>query len=140
MNKGLLIGGLVVVAAIIVGLVVLLNMQTPAPATTSLGVTPTVPINTSTPAPTLNGTNTSPATVNIGIQNFAFSPKTVTVNVGDTVTWTNQDTTPHQPTSDIFQSGSLSTGQSFSYTFTTPGTYNYFCNIHPDMTGTIIVQ
>jgi len=77
------------------------------------------------------------------IGNFSFSPKTLTVPVGATVTWTNHDKVPHLVTStnDQFKkSPLLKAGQSFSNTFATGGTYSYFCSIHPQMTGKIIVK
>ena len=77
------------------------------------------------------------------IGNFNFSPKTFTVPVGATVTWTNHDNVPHVVTSanNQFQkSPVLKAGQSFSNTFATAGTYSYFCSIHPRMTGKIIVK
>src|SRR6185503_19560720 len=82
------------------------------------------------------------ATVDVLIQNFAFNPSSVTINVGDTVTWRQIDTTQHTSTSDsgIWNSGVLNQGQSFSHTFNTAGTFGYFCQPHPFMTGTITVQ
>jgi plastocyanin len=77
------------------------------------------------------------------IDNFGFSPKTFTVPVGVTVTWTNHDNVPHVVTSadDQFKkSPVLKAGQSFSNTFATSGTHSYFCSIHPRMTGKIIVK
>jgi len=77
------------------------------------------------------------------IGNYSFSPKTLTVPVGATVTWTNHDKVPHLVTStnDQFKkSPLLKAGQSFSNTFATGGTYSYFCSIHPQMTGKIIVK
>ncbi len=77
------------------------------------------------------------------IGNFNFSPKTFTVPVGATVTWTNHDNVPHVVTSadDQFKkSPLLKAGQSFSNIFVTAGTYSYFCSIHPRMTGKIIVK
>ena len=77
------------------------------------------------------------------IGNFSFLPKTFTVPVGATVTWTNHDKVPHLVTSthDQFnKSPQLKAGQSFSNTFATAGTYSYFCSIHPRMTGKIIVK
>jgi plastocyanin len=73
---------------------------------------------------------------------FAFSPKTLTVKVGTKVTWTNQDQVGHTATADqgAFNSGILSTGNSFSFTFTKVGTYSYHCNIHHFMMATIVVQ
>lgn len=78
----------------------------------------------------------------VNIQSFAFQPQTIQVARGTTVTWTNQDGAPHTVT---FRSGgmtgsdALQRGQSFSYTFTTAGTYAYYCGAHPYMTGTVIV-
>jgi plastocyanin len=77
------------------------------------------------------------------IDNFSFSPKTFTVPAGATVTWTNHDKVPHVVTTadNQFQkSPVLKTGQSFSNTFATAGTYSYSCSIHPRMTGKIIVK
>jgi len=81
----------------------------------------------------------------ITIKNFAFDPPALTVKAGTEVTWTNQDSAPHTIVSDTgspeaFTSRSFSTGQSYSFTFTRPGTYPYHCSIHPAMTGTIIVE
>jgi len=78
----------------------------------------------------------------VTIDNFAFGPGTLTVPVGTTVTWTNEDDMVHTVTSTtkVFSSSELNTGQSFSYTFTTPGTYPYFCALHPRMTATVIVK
>jgi Icc protein len=77
------------------------------------------------------------------IGDFSFSPKTLTVPVGATVTWTNHDKVPHLVTTanNQFQkSPVLKAAQSFSNSFTTQGTYSYFCSIHPRMTGRIIVK
>ena len=77
------------------------------------------------------------------IDNFSFSPKTLTVAVGATVTWTNHDSVPHVVASadDHFKkSPVLKAGERFSNTFTTAGTYSYFCSIHHRMTGKIIVN
>lgn len=78
----------------------------------------------------------------VHIDNFQFSPATLTVPQGTTVTWTNQDDMVHTVTSAtrVFSSASLETDDLFSYTFTTPGTYTYFCKLHPHMTATVIVQ
>jgi plastocyanin len=79
----------------------------------------------------------------IVIDNFSFLPKTFTVPVGATVTWTNHDKVSHVVTTadNQFQkSPVLKAGQSFSNTFSTAGTYSYFCSIHPRMTGKIIVK
>jgi len=79
----------------------------------------------------------------VGIDNFTFNPQTVTVKAGATVTWTNKDDIPHgiAATNNAFKrSPALDTDDSFSFTFTTPGTYQYFCYVHPHMTGTIVVE
>lgn len=84
----------------------------------------------------------SPATV-VSIDNFTFAPQTLTVKAGTTVTWTNRDDIPHgiAATNNAFtRSKALDTEDSFSFTFTTPGSYQYFCYVHPHMTGTIVVE
>lgn len=81
------------------------------------------------------------ADVAVTIQNFAFMPTPLTVPVGTTVTWTNRDSASHTATSDtgMWDSGTLSTGKSFSFTFNQAGTFAYHCNIHPNMHGSIVV-
>ncbi len=79
----------------------------------------------------------------VAIDNFSFSPNALTVSVGATVTWTNHDNVPHVVSSadnQFKKSNVLKTGQGFSHTFATTGTYSYFCSIHPRMTGKIIVK
>jgi plastocyanin len=78
----------------------------------------------------------------VKIDNFSFSPPTVTVPAGTTVTWTNSDDIPHTVVSDdrVFKSKALDTDDKFSYTFTKAGTYPYFCSLHPKMTAKIVVQ
>ncbi|HMA34607.1 MAG TPA: cupredoxin domain-containing protein [Chloroflexia bacterium] len=79
----------------------------------------------------------------VAIDNFTFGPATLTVTVGTTVTWINHDDTPHTVTSTDHRfpsSGGLDTDDQYTYRFTTPGTYAYFCSIHPQMTGQIIVR
>jgi plastocyanin len=81
--------------------------------------------------------------VEVKIDNFSFLPATVTVAPGTTVKWTNRDDIPHTVVSDdktTFKSKVLDTDDSFSFTFTKPGTYDYFCSVHPKMTGKIVVQ
>lgn len=77
----------------------------------------------------------------VTIQGFAFSPKTVSVNVGDTVTWRNEDATAHTATdSGKFNTGDIGPGAAKSVTFNAAGTYSYICAIHPTMTGTVVVR
>ena len=78
----------------------------------------------------------------VGIDNFTFNPQRITVKAGTTVTWTNKDDIPHAvvASASAFRSKALDTDDSYSFTFTTPGTYEYFCSLHPHMTGTVVVE
>lgn len=78
----------------------------------------------------------------IKIDNFSFTPSTVTVTPGTQVRWTNRDDIPHTVVSEdkSFRSKALDTDDQFSYTFSKPGTYNYFCSLHPKMTATVVVK
>lgn len=78
----------------------------------------------------------------VKIDNFCFTPQTLTVPAGTKVTWINQDDVPHTVTSDdkLFVSRALDTDQQFSFTFTAPGTYSYYCSVHPKMTGKVVVK
>jgi plastocyanin len=85
---------------------------------------------------------TAPATA-VSIDNFTFTPQTLTVKAGTTVKWTNKDDIPHgiAATGNTFKrSNAMDTDDTYSFTFATPGTYQYFCYIHPHMTGTIVVE
>jgi len=82
-------------------------------------------------------------TQQVEIRNFAFAPKSLTVSPGTRVVWTNHDEEPHVVTSAGSQfpsSKGLDAGDSYAVTFSKPGTYAYYCSIHPMMVGTIIVQ
>jgi plastocyanin len=77
----------------------------------------------------------------VSIDNFTFNPQQLTVKAGTKVTFTNHDDIPHTVVSlQNFKSKVLDTDQEFAFTFTTPGTYKYFCSLHPHMTGTIVVE
>jgi plastocyanin len=82
------------------------------------------------------------ADAEVKIDNFTFSPQRLTVKAGTTVTWINEDDIPHTVASKakLFKSKALDTGDKFSFTFTTPGAYEYFCSLHPHMTATIVVE
>jgi plastocyanin len=82
------------------------------------------------------------ATRGVDIRDFAFSPRTVEIRVGDTVRWTNRDSVAHTATArnGSFDTGLLADGESGSVRFTTAGTYRYVCTPHPDMTGTVVVR
>ncbi|MCZ0984565.1 plastocyanin/azurin family copper-binding protein [Streptomyces diastatochromogenes] len=95
-------------------------------------------------SPSSTGAAAAPVTGNaVAIKNFAFSPATLKVKAGTTVTWTNQDTDAHTVTSagsgGPLHSAALATDAAYSYTFTKPGTYAYLCTIHPFMTATVEV-
>jgi len=79
----------------------------------------------------------------VSIDNFTFGPSPLTVKAGTTVTWTNRDDIPHSIVDKdrkLFRSKVLDTGESFSFTFSNPGSYDYFCSLHPHMTGHIVVE
>ncbi len=97
------------------------------------------PATPATPAQPGVGVSSNQANA-VSIKNFAFNPAELAVKSGDTVTWTNDDSAPHQIKSTAFNSDMLSTGQSFSFTFNQAGSYDYICSIHPSMAGKIIVQ
>ena len=119
----------------------------PQPPQATLTVSPTVPVQTLiTPVPTpISQASVSGNTITI--KNFAFTPRTMTVKTGSIVRWENKDSSPHrivfidkdgQDTS--LDSHVLSSTQSWSQNFDKPGTYSYYCKIHPEMTGTVIVE
>ena len=84
----------------------------------------------------------SAASAEVKIDNFSFGPQTLTIPAGTTVTWTNRDDIPHTivSTDGVFKSKVRDTDEQFSYTFIQPGTYPYYCSVHPKMTGTIVVR
>jgi amicyanin len=85
---------------------------------------------------------TPAAPAEITIDNFTFGPQAMKVPAGTTVTWTNRDDIPHTvvSTDKVFKSRVLDTDEKYSFTFAAPGTYTYFCSIHPKMTGKVVVQ
>jgi plastocyanin len=85
----------------------------------------------------------NPAGLQISIDNFSFAPATLTVPAGTEVTWVNHDDIPHTVVSEdktTFKSRALDTDEKFSFTFSRPGTYTYFCSIHPKMSAKVVVQ
>jgi plastocyanin len=80
--------------------------------------------------------------VEIRIDNFTFTPASVTITPGTRVTWINHDDVPHTATSTtkVFASKALDTDDKFSFVFAKPGTFDYFCAVHPHMTGRVIVK
>ena len=87
-------------------------------------------------------TTTRADEIQVKIDNFTFNPQQITVKAGTTVVWTNHDDIPHTVTSStkVFKSNALDTDDKFLFTFTTPGSYLYFCALHPHMTGSIVVE
>jgi len=89
----------------------------------------------------LAATPAQAADVAVKIGNFTFGPQEMKVKAGTTVTWTNEDDIPHTVVlPNNFRSKVLDTDDKYAFTFTTPGTYKYFCSLHPHMTGTIVVE
>lgn len=107
---------------------------------------PTASQNTTPPAtsqPPVQPAAPQAETHQVSIANFAFSSGSVTIKAGDAVKWTNDDQFAHSIKSDngaFPNSTNLNTGNSYEFKFTTPGTYNYSCGIHPSMRGQIVVQ
>ncbi len=101
-------------------------------------------------APSTSGDSNNPIVVaqtaksyDVKISGYAFSPKSLTINVGDSVVWTNEDTVSHTVTSDSggeLDSQYLSKGQTYSHIFPQKGTFSYHCSPHPGMKGTIAVE
>ena len=84
-----------------------------------------------------------PSAITVKIDNFAFDSQTVTVTPGSTVTWVNEDDAPHTVVADdgkSFRSRTLDTGDKFTFTFMSAGTFGYFCSVHPHMTGKVVVK
>ncbi|MGO9545256.1 MAG: cupredoxin family copper-binding protein [Rhodomicrobium sp.] len=86
--------------------------------------------------------NEAAPTASVRIDNFSFTPAEITIAPGTTVTWTNGDDIPHTvaATGKLFRSKVMDTDQSYSFTFTAPGIYDYFCSLHPHMQGKVIVK
>jgi len=99
----------------------------------------------SSPSSPTNGTTGTPVSIVNGsstLTTTAYSPNPVSISVGGTVTWTNNDSTAHTATADngSFSSGNIAPGGKFSQTFSTAGTFTYKCTIHPNMVGTVTVR
>lgn len=82
------------------------------------------------------------SSVEVKIDNFTFAPTSMTVRVGTQITWTNRDDIPHTVVEDdkVFKSKVLDTDEKFTFTPTKPGTYKYYCSIHPKMTAEVVVE
>lgn len=131
-HKALLISASVMVLA--VGLVVA-SCGSSGGGSTGESATTTEAAGATTTAATGTGAQ-------VAMKNIAFDPASVTINAGEKVTWTNEDSVPHTVVGDNgeFESDTLAKGDTFSFTFDQAGTYAYHCSIHPNMRGTVIVQ
>jgi plastocyanin len=110
------------------------GLPTPVPPSGVATLAPPKPLVTADP--------NAPGGPQLTVENFNFTPADISIPVGTTVTWTNNDDVEHTVTAsdNSFGSKALESGDNFSYTFTQPGTYTYFCSIHPFMTGRVTVQ
>jgi plastocyanin len=111
---------------------------------TSVGMTPMDGMGSMSPPAPAAPASSPPAPVAgtaVSINNFAFVPATLTVHRGDTVTWTNHDEEPHTVAAGdgSFHSPGMDANATYSFTFTTQGSYDYICSIHPSMHGTVVV-
>jgi plastocyanin len=123
----------------LIGVMVMMGLLAALSCSSSPATTPKTGTQTSPPPGGTTGPDYKPGTVTI--KDFAYSPDTITVAIGTTVTWTNEDSVNHTVTSQtgLFDSGPLSNGKTFSFTFNTAGDYEYHCTIHPSMVGHVIV-
>ncbi|MEX2183052.1 MAG: cupredoxin domain-containing protein [Chloroflexota bacterium] len=110
------------------------------------GAAPTAPAATprvaeAPVAPDAPVTPEGPATVSVDAIDFTYGPESITIEVGDRVTWTNRGDAPHTATSeeDSFDSGILMSGEAFTHRFDTPGVFSYLCTLHPEMRGSVVV-
>jgi len=143
-NKGILVGlGVVVVIAAVAAALVSggkskTSYQTNTPSSSQHQMSPSESNTTSS--------SSQPAeTTSVDIKDMAYTPATIKVKVGSTVTWTNHDNVQHDvvadtPSADAPNSSLLSQGETYKFTFTKAGTYSYHCSIHPYMTATVIVE
>lgn len=118
-----------IAVAIIVLAIVLVGCSSASTTTTAASSTTAAP-------------SSGAATVQVNMQGMAFDPQTVTIKVGDTVTWTNKDDVSHNATAvdKSWKTETFGKDGTGSVTFTTAGTFPYICTVHPNMTGTVIVQ
>ena len=136
---------LAVIAAcsVLAAIVVLLALPGSKPKVPALHLPGAVAANAAFEKGMTLAASTTPAGVPVAIKNYAFAPASLSVPVGTTVTWTNDDTAPHTVTVSsgpvTFSSPTLQKGDTYTFTFTTPGTYSYYCAVHPSMVAKVIV-
>lgn len=100
-------------------------------------------VNAAPPSSSSGSLAQAAAVPEVSISNFTFQPALLIVKAGTKVTWTNRDSTPHTVTSSdkrFVSSSGLDTNDQYSYLFDKPGTYEYFCSLHPMMVGNVVVQ
>ena len=133
--RTILIIGLFLIVVFITGSGISCKSQAPtqAPPASSPGLTE---------KPTIGEPPATPSQIEVAIVGFAFRPATLNIPVGTTVIWYNNDSTIHTVTArdNSFDSGSLSGGDTFSYTFEERGSFEYYCVLHPYMTGKVTVE
>jgi plastocyanin len=117
-----------------------LRLSLPFVAAVALAAAFLLPTAPARSAETANTGAAVAATVQVSMGDDFFSPQNVTINVGDTVSWTNGGSDDHTATSTAFNSGSMAPGDTFQHTFNTAGNYVYVCSFHDDMTGTVTVN
>jgi plastocyanin len=130
MNESLIIGVLILLAILVIGGLVYYLVLMPSKYAIPIGAGLQADLSFSA-----NG-----ELINISISNFNFNPSDISIKIGDTVKWTNDDQAPHQIFLLGFVSQVLNTGDSYSYTFKDGGIFDYHCNIHPSMTGNVSVK
>ena len=151
MRRGVFVGGTILMVAMSFGKAasgdsVLPVVALPAAVTVAVGASTAAAQAVATaaamPAAAVPAAATPAAVMEVKIDNFKFGPEALTIPVGTTVTWTNRDDIPHTvvSTEGVFKSKVLDTDEKFTYTFAKAGTYEYFCSIHPKMTGKVVVQ
>ena len=148
MNKKVWISILVIIV-IIIGAYYFMQTKSMAPTVpqnqqqTPIVETPAKTITTTTTTITNTPVVSSAQTREISVVNFSFDPSMLTINKGDTIVWTNNDSVPHQVVGDSLKTLDgpvMSKGQTYSFTFNTAGNFSYHCAIHPMMKGNIIVK
>ena len=133
--RTVLIISLLLIVLFIIGFGISCQSQTPASAPP--------PLSQGLPEePTPGAPSATPSTIEVAIQGLAFNPAEITVPLGSTIIWHNKDSVTHTVTAQdkMFNSGSLSGDDTFSYTFEQKGTFEYYCMFHPHMKGKVVVE
>lgn len=145
-NKSTVIGGIIAAAIVVVGLAVLMGGSNKNANTVNMPEDSAPSTQSHSQNSEASSKNNEPvATTTVKIANFSFSPETIKVKVGDTVTWTNEDAARHdvvadEESMDAPASELLAKGESYSFTFKKAGTYAYHCTPHPYMKAKVIVE